>query len=213
MNNRDKLIEKAIEQSIRAFFAGTEETHLSGMNNRERFWAEWCSLEDIEIIGDLSIHKPEARTPITISFEEYGLEECINCGKNAHAYYDEMLLKCPHCKREYEVEMDEDGWLSYTFLGEYNGEYNHEEEIRPTITVYGTDHFINTIKDTMITCLVCLLKKMKLKMEPSKWTVPQRTESTISINWRGYLCPTRPPRAVWTCHYWQLSYHFERGIV
>lgn len=122
MNNRNELIEKAGEQYVRAMFAGTEETHLSGMNNRERLWAEWCSLEDDEIIGDLSIHKPKVRIPITIFFEEYGLEECVNCGENAQAYYDEMLLKCPHCQREYEVEMDKDGWLSYTFLGEYNQE-------------------------------------------------------------------------------------------
>jgi hypothetical protein len=140
MNDRNNLIKKANKHYVRALTAFSGEIHLHNLNEGERLWTEWCSLEDDEIIGDLSIHKPKVRIPITIYFEEYGYEECVNCGEYAQAYYDEMSLKCPHCKREYEVEMSEDGWLSYTFLGEYSGEYMHEEEIRPTITVYGTDY-------------------------------------------------------------------------
>jgi len=122
MNNRNELIEKANKQYARAMCAGCNKSHLRALNNGERFWTEWCSLEDVEIIGDLSIHAPRARTPITFSFTEYGFETCINCGESAHAYYDKMILKCPHCRREYDVEIDQDGHLIFTFSGEYNRE-------------------------------------------------------------------------------------------
>ena len=134
--DRDKLIENAKKHYVRAFTAFSNEIHLHNVNECERLWTEWCSLEDVEIIGDLSFPTPEMRKPITLYLAEYGFEICVNCGKDAYAYYDDMLLKCPHCKREYEVEMDEDGWLSYTFLGEYSGGYIQYEGIYPAITVF-----------------------------------------------------------------------------